>query len=84
MENQNSNTRAILDFMTNSKIADLQSENQSLKLAASQANQNAYLTAAMDANNAELIRRINPTPVPAYSVPAPYPYGNCGCNQGCC
>ena len=28
MENQNSNTRAILDFMTNSKIADLQSENQ--------------------------------------------------------
>ena len=73
------------------KIASLQAENQSLKFAASQSNQNAYLTATMDANVAELIRRINPTPVPAYTVPAPYPYSGCGtynysgcgCNSCC-
>lgn len=85
IENQNANTRAILDFLTQDKIASLQAENQSLKFAASQANQNAVLQAAMDANTAELIRRINPTPVPAYQVPAPYPYGHRdgGCGCGC-
>ena len=81
LENNNSNTRAILDFLTQDKISTLQAENQSLKLAASQANQNSYLTATLDAQTSELIRRINPTPVPAYSVPAPYPY--CGTNYGC-
>ena len=57
LESNNANTRAILDFMTSSKIADLQAENQSLKLAASQSNQNAVLMAAMDANKAEILRR---------------------------
>lgn len=72
LENQNSNTRAILDYLCQDKIATLQAENQSLKLAASQANQNAVLTAAMDANNAELIRRLGrDCPVPAYVVPNP-------------
>lgn len=83
IDNANGNTRAILDFLTQDKIESLRAENQSLKLAASQANQNAYLTATIDAGNAELLRRINPTPVPAYTVPAPYPYGYgysaCGC-----
>jgi hypothetical protein len=85
LESNNSNTRAILDFLTNDKIATLQSENQSLKLAASQSNQNAYFAATLDANTAELIRRLGPTPIPAYTVPAPYPYGvGCGCNScGC-
>lgn len=78
LENQNSNTRAILDYLCQDKISTLQAENQSLKLAASQSAQNAYLTATMDANTAELIRRINPSPVPAYTVPAPYPYAGCG------
>ncbi len=72
LENNNANTRAILDFMTQDKIATLQAENQSLKLAASQANQNAVLTAAMDANKAEIIRRTgNDCPIPAYVVPNP-------------
>lgn len=68
------------------KIAALQAENQSLKFAANQNQQNAYLTATMDANKAELIRRLEiPAPVPAYSVPAPYPYGyNGNCGNGCC
>ena len=39
----NQNSRAILDFLTQSKLSDLQTENQNLKLAASQAAQNNYL-----------------------------------------
>lgn len=57
LENANNNTRAILDFLTNDKIATLTAENQALKLTASQANQNAVLMAAMDANKAEILRR---------------------------
>ena len=92
IDNQNAGTRAILDFLTQDKIAALQAENQSLKFAASQANQNLALGAMMDANQAELLRRIVPTPVPAYPVCAPYGYGGygfngCGTgfgNGGCC
>lgn len=95
LENQNSNTRAILDFLTQDKIATLQAENQNLKLAASQANQNAVLMAAMDANTAQIIRRTgNECPIPAYVVPNPNccynpfgfgaTYGNNGvCGCGC-
>ena len=80
MDNQNANTRAILDFLTQDKIAALQAENQTLKFQASQTAQNSYLAALSDAQTAELVRRINPQPVPAYSVPAPYPY----CGNSCC
>ena len=78
IENQNSGTRAILDYLCQDKIQTLQNENQSLRLAASQANQNAVLQAAMDANTAEIIRRTgNDCPVPAYVVPNPNCcYGN--------
>lgn len=66
------------------KIEALRMENQTLKFQASQVAQNAYINANQDAQTAELIRRINPMPVPAYQVPAPYPYGgNCGCGGGC-
>jgi hypothetical protein len=54
-------TRSILDFLTNDKIATLAAENQSLKFAASQAAQNAYL-----------VGELRPCPVPAYTVPNPY------------
>lgn len=86
LDNNNANTRAILDFLTQDKISSLQSENQALKFQASQANQNSYLTATLDAQTSELIRRINPMPVPAYQVPAPYPYCGAysnGCGCGC-
>lgn len=83
IDNANANSRAILDFLTQDKIATLQAENQSLKLAASQANQNSYLTATLDAQTNELIRRIAPSPVPSYQVPNPYTgccgYNSCGC-----
>ena len=81
IDNANANYRGLMDFMVQSKIDSLQSENQALKLAASQANQNSYLTATLDAQTNELIRRINPMPVPAYQVPAPYPF--CGSGYGC-
>lgn len=83
IENQNNGTRAILDFLTQDKISTLQSENQALRLAASQSNQNAALMAAMDANTAEIIRRTgSDCPIPAYVVPNPNCcYGNYGFNQ---
>ena len=83
IDNQNAGTRAILDFLTQDKIATLTAENQSLKFAASQAAQNAFITANQEAQTAELIRRIAPMPVPAYNVPAPYPYGYGGYGNGC-
>ena len=83
LDNQNSNTRAILDYLCQKETADLRAENQALKLAASQSAQNAYIAANQEAQTAELIRRINPMPVPSYVVPAPYPYSGCGCNTGC-
>ena len=86
---QNNSTRAILDFLTQDKIATLTAENQSLKFAASQANQNLALGAMMDAHTAEIIRRTgNECPIPAYVVPNPnccYDYTvtrNIGCG-GC-
>ncbi len=84
IDNQNANSRAILDFLTQDKIATLTAENQSLKFQASQAAQNAFFTANQEAQTAELIRRISPMPVPAYQVPNPY--AGCGCNPcgGCC
>lgn len=87
LESNNANTRAILDFLTNDKIATLTAENQNLKLAASQANQNATLMAAMDANKAEIIRRTgNDCPIPAYVVNGPtpinFPVNNCGTFAG--
>lgn len=70
IDNQNQNSRAILDFLTQSKLQDLQSENQGLKLAASQAAQNNYL-----------ISQLRPTPIPAYASCNPWAggtYNGCG------
>ena len=72
-------TRSILEFLTQDKIATLTAENQSLKFAASQAAQNAFITANQEAQTAELIRRLGrDCPVPAYVVPNP----NC-CYNSC-
>lgn len=88
---QNANTRQIMDFLANDKISALQAENQSLKFQASQAAQNAFITANQEAQTAELIRRLGrDCPVPAYVVPNPnccygnpvgvnYGTGSCGC-----
>jgi hypothetical protein len=72
IDNNNAGVRSILDFLTQDKIATLTAENQSLKFAASQAAQNAFITANQEAQTAELIRRLaNPCPIPAYVVPNP-------------
>ena len=85
LENQNSNTRAILDFLTNDKIATLQAENSDLKRAASQDRQSALLTTEMYAQAQRLINAINPAPIPAFQVPAPYAYAGCSTyGNGCC
>lgn len=61
IDSNNAGVRAILDFLTQDKIANLTAENQSLKFAASQQAQNAYLVGALK----------DPCPVPAYVVPNP-------------
>ena len=88
IDNQNANARAVLDALNQNYIRSLENENQSLKLAASQADQNAVLKAAMDANVAELLRRTgHDCPTAAYVVQPPTPVtfpnycnpcGNCG------
>ena len=76
IDNQNANYRGIMDFMVNSKIEALRSENEALRLSASQAKQNQYL-----------IDQLRPCPVPAYITCNPYAaswgtgYGSGGC--GC-
>ena len=85
IDNQNANTRQIMDFLVQDKISALQAENQSLKFQASQAAQNAFITANQEAQTAELIRRLGrDCPIPAYVVPNPNCcYGNpVGVNYG--
>lgn len=98
IDSQNAGTRAILDFLTQDKIATLTAENQSLKFAASQSRQNDYLASVADAKTAELIRRLGADcPTPAYVVQPPTPVnfpvnacgnftgwngGNCSCGNG--
>lgn len=83
IDNANANNRAILDFLTQDKIATLTAENQNLKFAASQSAQNAVLMAAMDANVATILRRTGAEcPTPAYVVqppqPVTFPVNGCG------
>lgn len=69
IDNQNANSRAVLDYLQNSRMRDLESENASLRLAASQQAQNNYLVSAL-----------RPSPTPAYITCNPWaaaPYGGC-------
>jgi hypothetical protein len=82
IDNANANTRSILDFLVQDKIAALTAENQNLKFQASQSQQNAYIAATIDATRAELIRRLGAEyPSPAYVVQPPQPvtFGTNGC-----
>lgn len=73
IDNANCNTRSILDFLVQDKISTLESENQTLRLAASQTAQNQYL-----------VDQLRPCPVPAYVTCNPWAasYG-IGLNNGC-
>lgn len=70
-DNQNAGTREILSFLTNNRLRELEAENSTLKLAASQAAQNNYLVSAL-----------RPSPIPAYQVQNPYCCNTNGCG-GC-
>lgn len=78
---QEAGFRAILDRMTTDRIAELENENQALKLTQSQSNQNAFL-----------ISQLAPKAIPAYLAPNPYTgqyyaggYNSCyaALNTGC-
>jgi len=103
IDSQNAGTRAILEKLgqmeynnLNDKYQAALSENQSLKFAASQNAQNAFITANNSAQTAELIRRLGADcPVNAYVVqpptPVSFPVNGCGNftgfsgnNCGCC
>lgn len=71
--NQDANTRAILDFMTQDKIATLTAENASLKAAANNAAQTYDIVNSLR----------TPTPIPSYTVPNPYASYGCGCGCNC-
>ena len=81
IDSQNAGFRAVLDDLCkmrieakDEKIAEQAQRISALELAASQSNQNAYL-----------IDKLSPKPpVAAFSVPVPWQYGGCGCNQNTC
>lgn len=73
----------IIDYMASERMQTLRDENQALRLAASQSNQNAVLMAAMDANTATILRRTGAEcPTAAYLVQPPtpvnFPVNGCG------
>lgn len=98
VESNNAGTRAILDKLAqmeynslNDKYQATLNENNILRGQLSQHDQNAYLTATIDAAQATLIRRLGADcPTPAYVVQPPttvtFPTNGCGLatfNSGC-
>lgn len=100
IDNQNANTRAILDKMCQQEIAakdaQIAAQNQqifALQLAASQGQQTAQIEARADARLVQVLHAINPPAVPAYPAPSPCGLGNWspnvlangyGYGGGCC
>lgn len=85
-DNANANTRSIMDFLVQDKISTLTAENQALKFQASQANQNNYIAATIDAATAEVLRRTGHScPTAAFLVQPPtpinFPTNGCGTVQ---
>lgn len=84
IDSQNAGVRAILDKMCQQELDALRSENQNLKLAASQANQNATIGAMISASEATILRRTGAEcPTAAYVVqpPTPVNFPTNGCGQ---
>lgn len=98
IDSQRNGTSAILEKLSqiqynelNDKYQAAMSDNQALRFQASQAAQNAFITANQEAQTAELIRRLGKDcPIPAYVVPNPnccygnpvgVNYGGCGCGS---
>lgn len=97
IENANANSRAILDFLVQDKLASKDARIAQLENKLSQSEQNAFISATIDASQATLIRRLGADcPTPAYVVQPPQPVTfptnccgqvnyaatGCGCNGG--
>jgi hypothetical protein len=97
IDNANANSRAILDFLVQDKLASKDARIAQLENKLSQSEQNAFISATIDASQATLIRRLGADcPTPAYVVQPPQPVTfptnccgqvnyaatGCGCNGG--
>ena len=83
-DNINAKVQMVMDKMCQQEIDALKAQNQSLQtqlnmlnLANSQNTQTATILANNEAQTANLLQRLAPTPVPAYLS-----QGGCGCNGG--
>lgn len=92
LEANNAGVQRILDTMCqdridakNEKIQELQNQLTMAQLSASQNAQTAALVANNEAQTTALERYLAPTPIPSYTVPAPWNVGNYnyGCGCGC-
>ena len=77
------NTRAILDFLTQDKIATLTAENQALKFQASQTAQNAFISNGFANEVDQLYNRLSNCPVPTTPVYGRTPIFTCNSNNRC-
>ena len=74
IDNANANSRAILDFLVQDKLAAKDARIAQLENKLSQSEQNAFISATIDASQATLIRRLGADcPTPAYVVQPPQP-----------
>ena len=74
IDNANANSRAILDFLVQDKLATKDARIAQLENKLSQSEQNAFISATIDASQATLIRRLGADcPIPAYVVQPPQP-----------
>jgi hypothetical protein len=74
IDNANANSRAILDFLVQDKLATKDARIAQLENKLSQSEQNAFISATIDASQATLIRRLGADcPTPAYVVQPPQP-----------
>lgn len=83
IDNQNANFRALMDYQVNREMREKDAKIAELQNAASQAAQNAFITANQEAQTATLLRRLGADcPTPAYLVQAPtpinFPLNACG------
>lgn len=83
IDNANANSRALIDFLVQDKLASKDARIAQLENKLSQSEQNAFISATIDASQATLIRRLGADcPTPAYVVqpPAPvtFPTNCCG------
>lgn len=84
IDNANANSRALIDFLVQDKLASKDARIAQLENKLSQSEQNAFISATIDASQATLIRRLGADcPTPAYVVQPPTPVSfptNC-CGQ---